>query len=48
LLAEQLSALRDNRDEVVLGLDVFLARKLGVPGYEELAMGAVASGDVET
>src|ERR1700724_4059955 len=25
-------------------LDVFLVRKLGVPGYEELAMGAVASG----
>lgn len=66
LLAEQLSALRDNRDVVVLGLprggvpvacgiatdlrlslDVFLVRKLGVPGYEELAMGAVASGGVE-
>ena len=27
-------------------LDVFLVRKLGVPGSEELAMGAVASGDV--
>jgi len=25
-------------------LEVFLVRKLGVPGYEELAMGAVASG----
>ncbi|MGH9905776.1 MAG: phosphoribosyltransferase [Pyrinomonadaceae bacterium] len=25
-------------------LDVFLVRKLGVPGYEELAMGALASG----
>lgn len=25
-------------------LDVFLARKLGVPGHEELAMGAVATG----
>lgn len=25
-------------------LDVFLVRKLGVPGYEELAMGAIASG----
>ena len=24
-------------------LDVFLVRKLGVPGYEELAMGAVAA-----
>ena len=27
-------------------LDVFLARKLGVPGQEELAMGAIASGGV--
>lgn len=27
-------------------LDVFLVRKLGVPGHEELAMGAVATGDV--
>ncbi|HEX3413571.1 MAG TPA: phosphoribosyltransferase family protein, partial [Stellaceae bacterium] len=27
-------------------LDVFLVRKLGVPGYEELAMGAVATGEV--
>jgi putative phosphoribosyl transferase len=27
-------------------LDVFLVRKLGVPGQEELAMGAVASGNV--
>jgi putative phosphoribosyl transferase len=27
-------------------LDVFLVRKLGVPGHEELAMGAVASGGV--
>src|SRR5262245_31041322 len=27
-------------------LDVFLVRKLGVPGSEELAMGAVATGDV--
>jgi putative phosphoribosyl transferase len=25
-------------------LDVFIVRKLGVPGYEELAMGAIASG----
>src|SRR5258707_15440661 len=25
-------------------LDVFLVRKLGIPGYEELAMGAVATG----
>jgi predicted phosphoribosyltransferase len=28
------------------GLDVFLVRKLGVPGHEELAMGAIASGGV--
>jgi putative phosphoribosyl transferase len=27
-------------------LDVFLVRKLGVPGHEELAMGAIASGGV--
>jgi len=27
-------------------LDLFLVRKLGVPGYEELAMGAIASGGV--
>ena len=27
-------------------LDVFVVRKLGVPGREELAMGAIASGDV--
>ena len=25
-------------------LDAFLVRKLGVPGHEELAMGAIASG----
>ena len=29
-----------------LPLDVFLVRKLGIPGYEELAMGAIASGGV--
>ena len=29
-----------------LPLDVMLVRKLGVPGHEELAMGAIASGDV--
>jgi putative phosphoribosyl transferase len=29
-----------------LPLDVFVVRKLGVPGYEELAMGAVAAGNV--
>jgi predicted phosphoribosyltransferase len=27
-------------------LDIFLVRKLGVPGHEELAMGALASGGV--
>ncbi|HJQ80183.1 MAG TPA: phosphoribosyltransferase [Lacipirellulaceae bacterium] len=27
-------------------LDVFIVRKLGVPGYEELAMGAVATGGI--
>ena len=27
-------------------LDVFLVRKLGIPGHEELAMGAVATGGV--
>ena len=27
-------------------LDVFIVRKLGVPGFEELAAGAIASGDV--
>jgi putative phosphoribosyl transferase len=29
-----------------LPLDVFVVRKLGIPGYEELAMGAVATGGV--
>lgn len=29
-----------------LPLDVFVVRKLGVPGYEELAMGAIATGNV--
>jgi predicted phosphoribosyltransferase len=28
-------------------LDIFLVRKLGVPGQEELAMGAIASGGVQ-
>jgi len=31
---------------LVAPLDVFLVRKLGVPGREELAMGAIASGGV--
>ena len=26
-------------------LDIFLSRKLGVPGHEELAFGALAAGD---
>lgn len=30
-----------------LPLDVFLVRKLGVPGQEELALGAIAMGDIE-
>jgi putative phosphoribosyl transferase len=29
-----------------LPLDVFIVRKIGVPGHEELAMGAIASGSV--
>jgi putative phosphoribosyl transferase len=29
-----------------LPLDIFVVRKLGVPGYEELAIGAIASGNV--
>jgi putative phosphoribosyl transferase len=28
-------------------MDVFLVRKIGVPGHEELAMGAIASGNVQ-
>src|SRR5919106_596205 len=32
--------------ELKAPLDVFVVRKLGVPGQEELAMGAIASGDV--
>src|SRR5450756_2304296 len=32
--------------ELGVPLDVFIVRKLGVPGYEELAMGAIASGGV--
>ena len=30
-----------------LPMDVFIVRKLGVPGHEELAMGAIASGDIQ-
>ena len=32
--------------ELRLPLDLFFVRKLGVPGHEEFAMGALASGDV--
>jgi len=32
---------------LVAPLDVFVVRKLGVPGHEELAMGAIASGGVQ-
>lgn len=32
--------------ELQLSLDIFVVRKLGVPGYEELAMGAIASGGI--
>ncbi len=30
-----------------LPLDIMLVRKLGVPGHEELAMGAIANGHVQ-
>ena len=33
-------------EELHLPLDVFLLRKLGVPGHEELAFGAIASGGI--
>ncbi len=39
-VAYQVAAILD------LPLDIFLVRKLGVPGQEELAMGAIASGGV--
>jgi putative phosphoribosyl transferase len=32
--------------ELNVKLDVFIVRKLGVPGFEELALGAIASGGV--
>jgi putative phosphoribosyl transferase len=32
--------------ELLVPLDVFIVRKLGVPGFEEFAMGAIASGGV--
>ena len=33
-------------DSLEAPLDIFLVRKLGVPGHEELAMGAIATGGV--
>jgi len=33
-------------DDLGIALDVFLVRKLGVPGHEELAMGAITTGGV--
>src|SRR4028119_622413 len=33
-------------EAVCVALDVFLVRKLGVPGHEELAMGAIATGGI--
>ena len=33
-------------EELHAPLDIFLVRKLGLPGHEELAMGAIASGGV--
>ena len=32
--------------ELHVPLDIFLVRKLGVPGHEELAMGAISTGGV--
>ena len=32
--------------ELDVPLDIFLVRKLGVPGHEELALGAIATGGV--
>jgi putative phosphoribosyl transferase len=37
---------REVAKELDAPLDLFLVRKLGAPGQEELAMGAIASGDV--
>jgi putative phosphoribosyl transferase len=33
--------------EIKVPLDVFVVRKLGAPGHQELAMGAIASGGVQ-
>src|SRR5438477_156098 len=32
--------------KLAVPLDVFVVRKLGVPGFEELALGAIASGGI--
>ena len=37
---------REVADALGVPLDVYVVRKLGVPGHEELAMGAIASGGV--
>src|SRR5437016_97249 len=37
----------DVADALGAPLDVFAVRKLGVPGHEELAMGAIATGGVQ-
>jgi putative phosphoribosyl transferase len=34
-------------DRLPAPLDIFLVRKLGVPGHEELAMGAISEGDIQ-
>jgi putative phosphoribosyl transferase len=43
-VARQLS--RGHKGESQVEFDIFLVRKLGVPGHEELAFGAIASGGV--
>jgi putative phosphoribosyl transferase len=54
-LAEKLARYAGQPDTIVLALprggvpvayDVYLVRKLGVPGHEELALGAIATGGV--
>ena len=45
-LAEAYLLLMKWRAACGLPLDVLLVRKLGVPGQEELAMGAIASGGI--
>jgi predicted phosphoribosyltransferase len=45
-VARQLGSARGPQGENQVEFDVFLVRKLGVPGHEELAFGAIASGGV--